>query len=176
MPTAYVRRDELPLGSMPQWPQFDQASWPGLAVPTEAPLPIAVSQEPPISPAGLFFGGLAVLGVLGLMCSAGSEGDRSERRCSGCGSTGHDRRTCNHTGQRRHFSRSIPRSKRCECCGQYYDTHRHHPRGRADDSDWLDVCNGCHLNCCHKGDFNNFATKPRLCLYTGKSAYWRTAG
>jgi hypothetical protein len=173
---AYVRQGEFPLGNMPQWPRFDPPTWQEHAVQAQAPPQIAALQAPPISPAGLFIGALAVLGAVGLICWAGSESDQSERRCSGCGNTGHDRRTCSHTGERRHFSRSIQRSKRCECCGHYYDTHRHHPRGRADDSDWLDVCNGCHLGCCHKGDFNNFATKPRFCLYTGRAAYWRTAG
>lgn len=44
--------------------------------------------------------------------------------------------------------RSMPRdwANRCECCGKYgFETHRHHPQGRASDSDWFNVCNGC----CH---------------------------
>jgi hypothetical protein len=176
LPMAYVRLDQMPVFDLPQWPQFNVAPWPGFVVPDQAPPVQFVPQEPSISPAGLLLGSLAALGVVGLIWAATSGRDRPERRCTGCGSTRHDRRNCNHTGERRHFSKSIPRSKRCECCGKYgYDTHRHHPRGRADDSDWLDVCNGCHLHCCHKGDFNNFATKPRFCLFTGGDSYWRTS-
>lgn len=131
-------------------------------------------QDPPVSGAALLIGGLALVGLGYAIYSALSEDSEPTRRCSGCGSSSHDRRTCGYVGEPRHFSRSIPRAKRCECCGKYgYETHRHHPRGRADDSDWLDVCNGCHLQCCHKGDYNNFATKPRFCLFTGNTAFWR---
>jgi hypothetical protein len=173
---AYVRRDQMPVFSQTRRPQFNPAQWPGFVAPSQAPPAQIVPPEQPVSPAGFLLGGLAVLGVVGLICAAASQPENSKRRCTGCGSTSHDRRTCNHTGKRRHFPRSIARSKRCECCGKYgYDTHRHHPRGRSDDSDWLDVCNGCHLQCCHKGNFNNFATKPRFCLFTGQDSYWRGA-
>lgn len=165
----YFRRDQIPVFTKPQQPQFDPASRPGYPATTR---PVA-SMEAPLSPIG-FVLGLAVVGIFGLICADALADNKPERRCTGCGGTGHDRRTCGYTGQRRHFSRSIPRSKRCECCGKYgYDIQRHHPRGRADDSDWLDVCNGCHLHCCHKGDFNNLATKPRSCQFTGQDSYWR---
>jgi len=156
---------------MPQWPQF-QPSWPGFALEPQAPL---------ISSAPADFSGWHLLvwshrcRCTGFDLGSETDGEKPRRPCSACGSTSHDRRNCSHTGHRLHFSWSIPRSKRCECCGQYYETQRHHPRGRADDSDWLDVSHSCHLNCCHKGDYNNFARKPRFCLYTGTDAYWRPA-
>lgn len=95
--------------------------------------------------------------------------------CGVCGTRGHNILTCPYDGPRKNFSKSIPKSKRCECCGSYrYDTERHHSRGRADNSDFLDVCNGCHLNCCHDGDTQVLARKPRVCRYTGRESYWRT--
>lgn len=155
---------------MPRQPQFVPAARPVYAPATK---PIA-APERSLIPFGIILGGLAIF--FGLSCLLASPEDKPERRCTGCGGTGHDQRTCSHTGERRHFSRSIPRNKRCECCGKYgYAIQRHHPRGRADDSDWLDVCGDCHLHCCHKGDFNNLATKPRVCLFSGQDSCWRTA-
>ena len=164
----------MPVSNGGVFSNVNPVQWPAFVLPDLAPQVLFIPQEPLNPATGLLLGSLAVLGLVGLVCAASSAENKRERRCTGCGSTGHDRRTCSHTGQRRHFSRSIPRSRRCECCGKYgYDTHRHHPRGRADNSDWLDVCNGCHLHCCHKGDFNKFATKPRLCLFSGQDSYWR---
>jgi hypothetical protein len=102
-----------------------------------------------------------------------SESGRSGPTCSVCGVPGHNRVTCPHYGQRVAFSRSIPHSSYCECCGQSSNTHRHHTRGRADDSDFLDVCTGCHLTCCHDGDFNNIGIKPRTCRFSGRQSCWR---
>jgi len=95
-----------------------------------------------------------------------------ERTCSVCGISGHNRLTCPHDGQRVNFSRAIPRSSHCECCGQPSKTHRHHTRGRADDSDFLDVCTGCHLTCCHDGDFNTIGIKPRVCRVRNRRSSW----
>ena len=40
------------------------------------------------------------------------------------------------------------------------------------DSDYLDVCLDCHLKCCHLGDFQTPAIKPRVCRITDKTSYW----
>jgi hypothetical protein len=95
------------------------------------------------------------------------------RFCGVCGRTGHDRRTCPHDGQRRGFSRSLPKSSRCKCCGSSrYGTERHHTRGRSNPSDFLDVCLDCHVECCHDGHFRNLAFKPRTCRITGDRSSW----
>jgi hypothetical protein len=92
-----------------------------------------------------------------------------------CGRAGHDRRTCPHDGERLKFPRAVPKSKSCRCCGSSrYDIERHHTRGRANLSDFLDVCNGCHLDCCHGGDFQNIGIKPHNCRITGRRSVWRS--
>ena len=97
--------------------------------------------------------------------------------CCVCGASGHNAATCPYEGKRARFSPAIRKSRRCEWCGQYgYDIHRHHTRGRADDSDYLDVCHDCHLGCCHGGDFYNIGIKPRVCRVTGNASYWRWEG
>jgi ribosomal protein L31 len=96
--------------------------------------------------------------------------------CGVCNSQTHNVRTCPYEGKRRPVGRGIPKSNRCECCGQYgYVIHRHHTRGRADDSDYLDVCNGCHLHCCHDGNTRVLARKPRVCRFMNRDSFWRAA-
>lgn len=92
--------------------------------------------------------------------------------CGVCGAPGHNVVTCPHDAPRVRFS-AAGKSKRCECCGQYgYDIQRHHTRGRSDDSDYLDVCYDCHLDCCHGGDFQNIGRKPRVCRMVNRTSYW----
>src|SRR5262245_20547963 len=43
--------------------------------------------------------------------------DAPRKLCGGCGKAGHDRRTCPYTNARAGFSRSVPKSRNCECCG-----------------------------------------------------------
>ncbi len=94
--------------------------------------------------------------------------------CGLCGAWGHNIVTCSHNAKRTRVAPTIAKSEWCECCGRSgLDIVRHHTRGRGDDSDFLDVCRTCHLYCCHAGDFNNFAIKPRVCRITGDDCYWR---
>ena len=96
--------------------------------------------------------------------------------CGICNSQAHNARTCPHNGKRIAVARAVPKSKRCECCGQYgYEIVRHHTRGRSDDSDALDVCNGCHLHCCHGGNWQNLPIKPRVCRFMSRDSFWRAA-
>jgi len=93
--------------------------------------------------------------------------------CGVCGIEGHTRVTCVYHGPRTNLKFAGPKSMRCECCGSYrYVTQRHHTRGRADDSDYLDVCIDCHVECCHLGDFYNLPKKPRVCRITGNKSWW----
>jgi hypothetical protein len=93
--------------------------------------------------------------------------------CGTCGAWAHNAATCPHEGVRAPFSSVTSKSRRCECCAQYgYEIQRHHTRGRGDDSDYLDVCRDCHLECCHGGDFNNLPIKPRFCRITDNTSYW----
>lgn len=94
--------------------------------------------------------------------------------CGICGSSTHNSATCAHGGWRVKFPPSIPKSKQCECCGQYgYEIQRHHTRGRADVTDHLDVCADCHLECCHGGNLKSgLAIKPRICRVIGRASYW----
>ena len=91
-----------------------------------------------------------VLGLWGIAELLGA--NTSPRTCAVCGRQGHARRTCPHEGARVNFSRAIPKSNRCECCGSpRYGTQRHHTRGRSNPSDFLDVCLDCHIDCRHDG-------------------------
>lgn len=93
--------------------------------------------------------------------------------CGICGAWGHNKARCPYNATRTHFSASDAKMKRCECCAQYgYEIQRHHTRGRGDNSDYLDVCSDCHLDCCHGSDFNNLPIKPRVCRITGNESYW----
>lgn len=139
-------------------------------------IPAFVFQIPPPSHnlslgEALVGAGIAVLAIWG----AAQLLDASpQRTCGVCGREGHDRRTCPYDGQRIGFSRAVPKSRRCECCGSArYGTERHHTRGRANASDFLDVCLDCHLNCCHDGHFQNLGKKPRACRQTGNISAWR---
>src|SRR5215831_4250082 len=85
---------------------------------------------------------------------------------------GHNQTTCSYNGERVTFSGAIPRSPLCECCGKHAKTHRHHTRGRADDSDFLDICTDCHLTCCHDGDFYTIGIKPRVCRIKNRKSFW----
>ena len=78
------------------------------------------------------------------------------------------------TGPRIPARSEIPKSKRCQCCGQYgYPIERHHTRGRSDPNDYLDVCRDCHLRCGHDGHLKNLAVKPRYCRVLGGASWWR---
>lgn len=118
----------------------------------------------------LLGGGLVIAGLVAL-----SADDKPQKRyCGACGRAGHQRNNCPYTGQRAHFSRSIPKSRTCQCCGQSrYETQRHHPRGRADASDRLDVCGDCHVVCGHGGHYQNPARKPYVCRIMNRPSAWR---
>lgn len=117
----------------------------------------------------LLLGGLAVLGIALLT----SKGEPKPRYCGACGRSGHNRTNCPYAGPRVNFSRAIPKSRRCECCGQSrYETQRHHPRGRADVSDRLDLCGDCHIHCGHNGDYHNPARKPQVCRIMNRPSAW----
>jgi|HubBroStandDraft_6_1064221.scaffolds.fasta_scaffold80563_2 hypothetical protein len=118
----------------------------------------------------LLLGGLAFVGLVALT----SDSEPKKRYCGACGRAGHQRKNCPYTGARAHFSRSMPKSRRCQCCGQSrYETQRHHPRGRADASDLLDVCGDCHIVCGHDGHYQNPARKPRVCRIMNRPSAWR---
>ena len=117
--------------------------------------------------------GLAVAAIFALIDLFGSN-KQPQRKCGVCERTGHDRRTCPHDGERLNFSRSILKSSRCQCCGSSrYEMQRHHTRGRASLSNFLDVCTDCHLECCHGGHFQGFARKPQTCCISGRPSVWR---
>jgi len=144
------------------------AQWNGM-VPNQA----VISGQPPQQPwwatalAALLAGGL-VYAVISDWASG-----EPERICGTCGRPGHNRRTCPYGVPRVSFSRAIPRSRRCECCGLYgYTVQRHHPRGRGNARDYLDVCDACHINCGHEGHFRNLAIKPRVCRVMNRSSFW----
>ena len=132
--------------------------------------------QPPRSPSvGEFLvgAGIAVLAIWGA-AELFDAGASTQRSCGVCGGEGHNRRTCPHDGERVGFSRAIPKSSQCECCGSScYGTERHHTRGRSDPSDFLDVCLDCHIGCCHDGHFQNVGRKPRACRQTGNISAWR---
>ena len=135
------------------------------------PLQLVPQPPPSLLEAILITGGLGLL-AYGLLSALSP--DEPKRTCGACGRLGHNRTTCPHDGPRMRFSRAIPRSPQCQFCGQYrYGTSRHHPRGRADISDHLDVCLDCHKECCHEGDFRNIAIKPRICRVLDRPAWWR---
>ena len=117
--------------------------------------------------------GIAIFAIWGAAELFGSDAS-PQRTCGICGGSGHDRRTCPYDGERLNFSRSIPKSGRCECCGSpRYGTQRHHTRGRSNLADFLDVCLGCHIDCCHDGHFQNLGRKLHTCKLTGKRSHWR---
>lgn len=92
--------------------------------------------------------------------------------CGICSCEGHNRATCPYDGPR--LTIAGAKSAVCECCGRRgRRIERHHTRGRSDASDYLDICRTCHLECGHRGDFNNLPLKPRICSFTGKASYWR---
>lgn len=132
----------------------------------------SINREPPAknNPWGTLFligAGVAFLAAL-------SDSEPAPRTCGVCGRSGHNRSSCSFDGPRVNFSRTIPRRRRCDCCGQTrYKTQRHHARGRSDDSDFLDVCGDCHLFCCHDGDFQNLGIKPRDCRVLNRTSFWR---
>jgi hypothetical protein len=120
--------------------------------------------------AALLFGGLAFVGLVALT----SDSEPNKRYCGACGRSGHIRSKCPYFGPRANFSRSEPKSCRCQCCGKYrYETQRHHPRGRADASDRLDVCGDCHVECGHDGHYRNVARKPYVCRTMNRPSAWR---
>ncbi len=93
--------------------------------------------------------------------------------CGICGKDGHNAKTCVYDAKRTQVGKGIGKSKRCECCGKYgYSIERHHTKGRGDDSDFLDLCFDCHLECGHGGNFHNLPRKPRACRITGNSSSW----
>jgi len=94
--------------------------------------------------------------------------------CSVCHKLGHNSAKCPQNGPRVGWNfQQEPKSKRCECCGQYgYEIHRHHTRDRGNNSYYLDVCFDCHLKCGHQGDFQNIPIKPQVCRVMNRSSYW----
>ena len=170
---ANVRRDEMPFFDPTLQAQFDLARWSGFQVPNSAKVQRTTPQQQPLTWGEIIVGGLVIGGLAYIAYKAFS--DTPAHHCSVCNSTNHDRRTCPYDGPRIAFSRSIPLSEICECCGEYPAAQRHHTRGRSDDSDKLDVCIGCHLHCCHNGHWQNFPTKPRTCMFSGEMSSWRAA-
>jgi len=60
------------------------------------------------------------------------------------------------------------------CCGQTrYEAQRHHPRGRADASDRLDLCGDCHIECGHDGHYGNPPRRPLICRVMNRPSAWR---
>jgi len=138
--------------------------------------PVSQIPQPPSQTIsfGEFLVGATIVGALiwGVGELFGAD-ESSQRTCGICGREGHDRRTCPYDGERLGFSSTIPKSRRCECCGSSrYGTERHHTRGRSSVADFLDVCFDCHLTCCHGGHFQNLGTKPRKCHVTGNRSLW----
>jgi hypothetical protein len=168
---AYLYRDQMPCG-LPKQPLFGVPQWPVSATPIQSPQIQLAVPEPEINWGQVIVGGLA-LGLLGYAAYKAFEFGAPTRHCSVCESTSHDRRNCPYDGPRISFSSAIPMSTTCECCGQFAAKHRHHTRGRSDDSDFLDLCDQCHLHCGHKGRFQNLPVKPRSCVFAGQAAFWR---
>jgi hypothetical protein len=165
VPENWVYGSQVPdFGSLYQYAEPSKLEWSS---------DIVASVEPAqgeIPWGALLLGGLAVVGLVALT----SEGEPKKRYCCACGRVGHNRNNCPCTEPRAHFSQSVPKSRRCQCCGQYrYETQRHHPRGRADASDRLDLCGDCHLECGHDGHFQNPARKPQVCRIMNRRSAWR---
>jgi hypothetical protein len=139
--------------------------------------PLFQTPLPPARPISLgeFLVGTAMLGAIAWGAAELFSTPLPQKRCGVCNRVGHDRRTCPFDGVRLNFSRSIPQSARCECCGSSrYRTERHHTRGRSCLDDFLDVCLDCHIDCCHDGHFQNLPKKPHACRVTGTRSYWRS--
>lgn len=120
---------------------------------------------------------LAVVLGSGLIYTLVSHWTSSEQKrpCGVCGRPGHNRSTCPYDGPRESFSRAIPKSRRCQCCGRYgYEIQRHHARGRGVAWDQLDVCDACHVECGHEGSFRKLAIKPRVCRVLNRTSFWRS--
>lgn len=118
----------------------------------------------------LIGGGLALVGLFALT----SDNESKKRYCGAFGREGHNRNNCPYTGPRANLSQLAPKSCRCQCCGRSrYETQRHHPRGRADASDRLDMCGDCHIECGHDGHYQNPARKPRVCRIMNRKSAWR---
>lgn len=131
-------------------------------------------QQPGVSLGEILFGSVVIVAGIWGAARLLSPDTAPQRTCSVCGSARHDRRTCPYDGERVSFSRSIPKSSRCECCGSSrYGIDRHHTRGRANPSDFLDVCLDCHIECCHGGDFHHLGGKPRTCRVTGNPSSYQ---
>ena len=93
--------------------------------------------------------------------------------CGVCGGFGHEAQQCPHKRAPIRLTAG-GKNKRCRCCGQHKsDIERHDTLGQGNDSDFLELCLECHLNCCHDGDFHNAGRKPLVCCFTGHSSYWR---
>jgi len=157
----------------PQFPALSQEY--AANVPTNPVIRESAANPAPVqqsaTPWGaLLLGGLAVVGVAVL--TSGSK--PKQRFCGACGRSGHTRTNCPYSGPRVNFSRSIPKTRRCECCGQSrYETQLHHPRGRADASDRLDLCGDCHIECGHDGHYQNPGRKPHTCRVINRPSAWR---
>jgi hypothetical protein len=151
----------------PHWLHRYPTQWNGM-VQNQAVIP----EQPPQPP--WWVTALAVTAVGGLIYAVVSDlTSKPERVCGSCGRPGHDRRICAYDMPRVSFSRAIPKSRRCECCGLYgHRVQRHHPRGRANTRDFLDVCDACHVNCGHEGHFRNLAIKPRICRVMNRPSFW----
>lgn len=130
--------------------------------------PLPVAQGPSLLKIGLL--AVAIYALIDLFDSS----KEPRRVCSVCERSGHDRRTCPYDGERLNFSRAIPKSSNCQCCGvARYEIQRHHTRGRSSLSDFLDVCGDCHIVCCHDGHFQNLGKKPQTCRLSCRRSVWR---
>lgn len=93
--------------------------------------------------------------------------------CGVCGIEGHTRSTCVYDGPRINLNLLVQKGSVASVAGHIgTQLNGHHTRGRADYSDYLDVCIDCHVECCHDGDFYNLPRKPRVCRITGNRSWW----
>lgn len=155
----------------PYQPYFYLAQWNGITQ-NQPALPEQAPQQPWWAIPLTVVLGVGLAGLFSALISDWMSGE-PERACGVCRRRGHNRRSCPYDGPRESFSRAIPKSRRCECCGQYgYEIQRHHTRGRGIAWDYLDVCDACHVGCGHEGSFQNLAIKPRVCRVRNRTSFW----
>lgn len=174
MLTMIVPQDWVQQRAIPPVPNgyYENPTWLSANSMVNTPAPNSVPAMQDGLPWGkiLTGGALAILGLVVLT----SDSEPKKRYCGACDRAGHDSRNCPNRGRRVNFSRSIPKSRRCQCCDQSrYETQRHHPRGRADASDRLDLCRDCHIECGHDGHYQNAPRKPLVCRVMNRRSAWR---